>query len=69
MLLNAGTVGTLSIDIPMTALRTKPIRVHIKDVLISVSPNPSVNVKKAQLEKHLYDWKQLEQEKVRERPP
>eukprot|EP01047_Picozoa_sp_COSAG01_P020961 COSAG01_NODE_1201_length_11274_cov_639.212349_3_plen_74_part_00 len=50
MVLNAGSVGSLEVDIPMAHLRTRPITIAVRDVLISVSPNPDVNVKKAQLD-------------------
>ena len=56
VVLNAGTVGRVELDIPMGSLKSKPIRVTIRDVLISVSPNPHVNLKKVQLNKHLFDW-------------
>jgi hypothetical protein len=32
VVLNAGTVGSLLIDIPVTSLRAKPVRVMISDV-------------------------------------
>ena len=63
VLLNAGTVGKIDIDIPVTALRSRPIRISVKDILVSVSPNPSVNVKKAQLEKDLVEQKIREDER------
>ena len=39
----------------------------MRDVLISVSPNPSTNVKKAQLEKHLFDRRQAQLDSDTER--
>eukprot|EP01050_Picozoa_sp_SAG11_P001579 SAG11_NODE_69_length_18453_cov_37.601613_17_plen_399_part_00 len=57
--LNAGTVGSIEIDIPLAHLKSKPIVVKIKDVLISLSPNPDVNVKRVLLKKQLYEFGQL----------
>lgn len=69
VVLNAGTVGSLQIDIPMRSLRAKPVRVAIRDVLISLSPNPSTNVKKAQLEKHLLERRQAQLDRDAELDP
>ena len=60
VVLNVGKVGSLVLDIPMRALKSKPIRVTIRDVLVCVSPSPTTDPKKAQLEKHLFDWAKLE---------
>ena len=57
--LNAGTIGSIEIDIPLTALRSKPIVVTIKDVLVSLSPNPEVNVKRVMLKKQIIKWNRL----------
>jgi hypothetical protein len=57
--LNAGIIGTIVVDIPLTALRSKPIVVTISDVLVSLSPNRDVNVKRVLLQKQLWDWKSL----------
>ena len=59
VVLNRGTVGRVELDIPVGSLKSKPICVTIRDVLISVSPNPQVNLKKVLLEKHIFDWNQL----------
>ena len=57
VVLNAGSVGSVDIEIPIAALRSKSVRITVRDVLIAVSPNPDINVKKAQLDKHLYAWR------------
>ena len=64
VILNKGTVGRIELDIPMSALKSKPICVTVRDVLISVSPNPQVDLKRVQLEKHMYEWNQLGVEDV-----
>ena len=46
VILNKGTVGRIELDIPMSALKSKPICVTVRDVLISVSPNPQVDLKR-----------------------
>ena len=59
VVLNRGTVGRIELTIPMSALKSKPIMVTIRDVLICVSPNPNVDLKQVRLEKHIFDWEQL----------
>jgi hypothetical protein len=59
---NGGSIGALHMDIPLRSLRSRPIQLRICDVLLSLSPNPRTCIKKAQLEKHLFEWDQLEQE-------
>jgi hypothetical protein len=56
--LNAGTIGSIELDIPVKHLKSRPVVVKIKDVLISLSPNPDVNVKKVLLLKAAVEFSQ-----------
>jgi hypothetical protein len=63
VLLNAGSIGSLVIEIPRTlgGLKSSPLKVTIQDVLLSVRPNPATDLKRTQLDKHMFEWEQLEQ--------
>lgn len=62
VVLNAGSIESIEIDIPTTALRSKPVVVRIKDVLISLSPNPEVNTRRAKLAEQERLWQQAAEE-------
>ena len=57
--LNAGLIGSIVIDIPITSLLSKPIVVTIRDILVSLSPDRDVKLKRVLLKKQLHDWNSL----------
>eukprot|EP01047_Picozoa_sp_COSAG01_P079546 COSAG01_NODE_15134_length_1370_cov_1.723839_1_plen_339_part_01 len=56
VVLTAGQINSIEIDIPTTHPRTKPLIVHVKQVLVTVSPNPNVNTRRARLRAHERQW-------------
>jgi hypothetical protein len=62
VVLTAGSIESIDIDIPTTSLRTKPVVVRIKEVLITLSPNPDANTRRAKLAAQERLWQQAAEE-------
>ena len=58
VVLVSGYVESIDITIPTLHLKTKPIIVAVKKVLVTVSPNPNTNTKRAVLIAHDRKWEQ-----------
>ena len=56
VVLTAGQIDRIDVDIPTTHLRTKPLVVTIKQILITLTPNPDVNMRRARLQQHERHW-------------
>ena len=62
VVLTAGSIESIEIDIPTTSLRTKPVVIRIRDVLIGLSPNPDANTRRAKLAAQERLWQQAGEE-------
>eukprot|EP01045_Picozoa_sp_COSAG04_P020777 COSAG04_NODE_2166_length_4642_cov_1.305745_3_plen_176_part_00 len=58
VILRAGVIESIEIEIPVAHLRTKPVRVRVKQVLITLSPNAAANPRRAKLAAHERLWEQ-----------
>ena len=62
VILRAGVIESIEIEIPVAHLRTKPVRVRVKQVLITLSPNAAANPRRAKLAAHERLWEQAADE-------
>ena len=62
VVLTAGSIESIDIEIPTAHLRKKPVVVRIKQVLITLSPNPDANTRRAKLAAQERLWQQAADE-------